>query len=167
MPHAPRPWPLVLGFSLATGIALTSPGIAHPSPRNSQWLSIASTLLPCALSGVNAAHGSEDGAILFTVTGLTLGPATGWFARGEASRGFEGIALRSMLLWIGFGASIPGSGALEDPRGTRSLVTASAVGMAASAAVDIASLGPDPARVTIAPWRTREGVTGLAFSARF
>jgi hypothetical protein len=167
MSHAYRPSPLLPGFSLATGIALSSPGAALPSPRNGEWMSVASTLLPCALGGVDAAHGSKDSALLVTAMGLTLGPATGWFARGEYARGFEGIALRSMLFWIGLGTWSQTSGASGDPRGTHALVTASAVGMAASAAVDIASLGPDPARVTIQLWRTPEGVTGLALGARF
>jgi hypothetical protein len=167
MPHAYRAWPLLLGFSLTTGIALSAPGVAVPSPHDDQWMSVASTLMPCVLGGINAAHGNKDSAILGSVMGVTLGPATGWFARGEFSRGFEGIALRTMFLWIGLGAWSTETGALGDPRGARALLTASAVGMAASATVDIVSLGPDRVRVAIQPWRTQEGVTGLAFSARF
>jgi len=158
---------------LATALAVPVLALAEPSPRRASAISLASTLVPCAIGAASFVSDAPEAGWMLGAPAIMLGPATGYLYGGLPGRGLAGVGLRlgaGVLTVLGVGSMFDES---SDSTGGAYVALAGAVVVAGSAVFDLALVGRDVRRknlsraVTIVPWRSPSGAAGLALRAGF
>ena len=109
-----------------------------------------------------------------TAAGVLFGPASGYLYGGMPGRGLAGVGIRAGAGVVG----VMGIASMFDEYSTSGaggavVALVAAAGIAGSVAIDLALVGRDVRErnqrraVSLVPWRSREGVPGIALRAEF
>lgn len=166
-----RPTNALIG--LAALALLPAVALAEPSPGTATWISLGSTLVPCAAGTALFVSDNPEAGWSLAAAGVMLGPAAGYLYGGRTGRGLAGVGIRAGASVVG----VLGVGSMfdetNDSWGGAIVALAAAAGIATSMVVDLALVGRDVRRqnerrsVALVPWRSREGAPGLAVSVGF